>query len=110
MLPAASDLFFHPIAFVRTCLEVLRLHTAHVSAETAERRRRKVEDIQKRAEYRKKHGLEHEGFGGWTAKTDGDDLGPALPTGAAVAAVQDGETGDQVQRPRKQVKKWLGIW
>jgi hypothetical protein len=110
MLPAASDLFFHPIAFVRTCLEVLRLHTAHVSAETAERRRRKVEDIQKRAEYRKKHGLEHEGFGGWSAKTDEDDLGPALPTGAAVAAVEGGEMEEQVQRPRKKVKKWLGIW
>jgi hypothetical protein len=107
MLPAASDLFFHPIAFVRTCLEVLQLHTAHVSAETAERRRMKVEDIQKRGEYRKKHGLENEGFGGWTAKTDREDLGPALPTSTAA---ESGEMEEQVQRPRKKVKKWLGIW
>jgi hypothetical protein len=110
MLPAASDLFFHPIAFVRTCIEVLRLHTAHVTAETQERRRRRVEDVQKRGQYRKKHGLEHEGFGGWTAKTDGEDLGPAVPTGALVAAGNGEEMEEQVQRPRKQVKKWLGIW
>ena len=81
LLPAASDLFFHPIDFFRTCIEVLRLHTAHVSAETAERRKRKVEDVQKRSEYRKKHGLETEGVGGWTAKTDVDVLGPAIQTG-----------------------------
>lgn len=74
-----------------------------------------MEDIQKRGQYRKKHGLEHEGFGGWTAKTDGDDLGPALPTGAVdgaavVAGVEGGEMEKQVQRPKRQVKKWLGIW
>jgi hypothetical protein len=115
MLPAASDLFFHPIAFFRTCIEVLRLHTAHVSAETAERRKRKVEDVQKRGEYRKKHGLETEGVGGWTAKTDAEVLGPAIQTnevdGALVLPVVEGEvTEEQVQRPKKPLKKWLGIW
>lgn len=118
MLPPASDLFFHPIDFIRTCLEILRLHTAHVSAETAEKRRRKVEDVQKRAQYRKKHGLEHEDFGGWTSKQDGQDLGPAIPTGdheessvnTLLASVDGGEVQEPVQQPKRHVKKWLGIW
>jgi len=39
-------------------IEVLRLHTAHVTAETMERRKHKVEDVAKRAAYRKAHGLD----------------------------------------------------
>ena len=87
MLPPFRDIFTHPITFASTYAEVLKLHTAHQSAETAERRKRKVEDVEKRAEYRKAHGLEGEGLGGWTAKD--------VYTGF------DGE---------KKAKKWLGIW
>jgi hypothetical protein len=107
MLPSASDLFFHPIAFTRTFLEVLKLHSAAMTAETVERRRNKVDDVSKRAEYRKAHGLESEGFGGWTAKTDEQSLGPAIPTG-------DGDTREVAVQEhlqhRKPIKKWLGIW
>lgn len=122
MLPPASDLFFHPIAFTRTCIEVLRLHTAAVSAETAERRKRVVDDVGKRGEFRKAHGLETEAFGGWTAKGDKEDLGPALHTqgqgeiktaAGEVASASDGgfkEHTQQVQREKKPLKKWLGIW
>lgn len=86
-----------------------------MSAETAERRKRKVEDVQKRSEYRKKHGLETEGVGGWTAKTDAEVLGPAIHTDevdgpAILPAVEGGITEEQVQRPKKPLKKWLGIW
>lgn len=118
MLPPASDLFFHPISFTRTCIEVLRLHTAEVSAETAERRKRKVEDVAKRSEYRKAHGLETAGFGGWTAKTDEENLGPAIPfddasptSAGPVANADDGGLGEHVQENKKKpLKKWLGIW
>ncbi|EDN91585.1 hypothetical protein SS1G_00988 [Sclerotinia sclerotiorum 1980 UF-70] len=58
MLPEWQLLFLHPIAFTRTCYEVLQLHTAHVTAETMERRKHKVEDVAKRAAYRKAHGLD----------------------------------------------------
>jgi hypothetical protein len=118
MLPPTSDLFFHPIMFFRTCGEVLRLHTAEVSAETAERRKRKVDDVQKRSEFRKKHGLETEEIGGWTAKTDAGAVGPAIAVGNgaganAVLATEGGE-GEHIEaipeRPKKPLKKWLGIW
>jgi hypothetical protein len=106
MLPSWTQLFFHPIAFFRTFFEVLRLNSEHNTAETMERRKRKVEDVQKRAAYRKAHGLENdETFGGWTAKSDNQLLGPAIPVG-------DGEGGssEEVVRPKKPLKKWLGIW
>jgi hypothetical protein len=108
MLPPWHHVFLHPVAFTRTYIEVLRLHTAQVSAETAERRRRKVEDVQKRGDYRKAHGLDkEEGIGGWTAKTDKEDLGPAIPLGGP-----DGKEGELVgeQLRKKPLRKWLGIW
>lgn len=117
MLPSWSDFFLHPITGMRTCIEVLRLHTAAVSAETSERRQRTVEDVQKRGEYRKAHGLNNEGFGGWTAKSDKDELGPAItldeasPTAAGpVANDDDGGLGAHIESRKKPLKKWLGIW
>ena len=63
------------------------MHTAYISAQTAERRKQNVEDVRKRSEYRKAHGLDKEGvFGGWTAKTDEESLGPALREGGVPAA------------------------
>ncbi|KAG9248580.1 hypothetical protein BJ878DRAFT_412386 [Calycina marina] len=105
MLPAWYDLFFHPIAFTRTVVEVTRLNSAHQTAKTQERRNRKMEDVAKRSAFRKAHGLDKdEGFGGWTAKTEGQSLVPAV-----------GEEGDQqgeveVRQRRPPVKKWFGIW
>jgi len=73
-----------------------------------ERRKRKVEDVQKRAAYRKAHGLETEDFGGWTSKSDEQLLGPAMLTGSEQNA--EGEMAEQAARPKKPLKKWLGIW
>jgi hypothetical protein len=118
MLPPFSSFFSSPVAFTRTCIEVFKLHTAHVSAETAERRKRKVEDVQKRGEYRKAHGLDTDtGFGGWTAKKDNEDLGPAIPIGdgaanaeaGAAANGQDGAVSVPIKE-KKPLKMWFGIW
>ena len=111
------------------------MHVAHVSAETQERRRRKVEDVKKRSEYRKAHGLDQEGvFGGWTAKTDAEAMGPAIREGAAqpppppppgpettmelARATVENIEGKGVEdvyvdfEGKKQPvkKKWFGIW
>ncbi|KAL3422439.1 hypothetical protein PVAG01_06595 [Phlyctema vagabunda] len=105
MLPHWTQLFLHPISFTRTIIEIMKLQTVHKSAETAERRRRKVEDVAKRGAYRKAHGLDKdESFGGWTAKTDAELQGPAIPLGDGV--------GEAVEprKERPQVKKWFGIW
>lgn len=130
-----SSLLAHPYQFVATYVEVYKLHTARISAETAERRRRKVEDVRKRGEYRKAHGLNKvEGFGGWTARGEGEELGTGLKVvgaGAGVGAGQglggasvegrDGEGEEESgteqeavyadwEGRKKPVKKWLGIW
>lgn len=111
MIPHWTQLFVHPIKFTRTWIEILRLHTAHVTAETQERRKHKVEDVAKRSAYRKAHGLDKdEGFGGWTAKTDEELLGPAIPLGDGEG--KEGElAAEQLPREKRPpVKKWLGIW
>lgn len=132
MLPDASDLFFHPIGFTKQCFEVLRLHTAAVGAETKERRQRSVDDVTKRDAYRKAHGLDTDGFGGWSAKKDEELMGPAI-AGARGINIQeigaaDGESKTNAgpvandadggleahvqdeQRSKKPLRKWLGIW
>lgn len=85
-----------------------------------ERRKAKVEDVKKRHEYRKAHGFDmDEGFGGWTAKSDAQTLGPGILLGdeklvggaASADGAAEGEENKQVVRlTRPPVKKWLGIW
>ena len=48
MIPPISEFPRHPFQYVGVCLDVLRLHEEHESAQTAEKRRRKFEDIAKR--------------------------------------------------------------
>lgn len=122
MLPPLSDVFYHPITFFRTFAEVVKLEGLRQSEETKERRARKVDDISKRAAYRKAHGMETEGFGGWTALTSEQSLGPALDVQSPKAslAIESGEgqavgeesavQEDGQRRRRPPVKKWLGIW
>jgi hypothetical protein len=115
MLPHWPQLFLHPIEFFRTTTEVIRLDAERTTAETMERRKRKVEDVQKRAQYRKAHGMEQdEGFGGWTAKSDEQSLGPAIPLGnsdgQSPIAEEGNSDGSEQVREKKPLKKWLGIW
>lgn len=96
--------------------------------------------MRKRSEYRKAHGLDGaageggsgEGFmnklGGWTVKKDDEVLGPGMreggdllgldasPVAPLAMAGADQPGSDQTDhvssesKPKKQVKKWLGIW
>jgi len=95
------------------------MHTEYLTAQVAERRRQKVEDVRKRSEYRKAHGLDQdEGvLGGWTAKSDEEVKGPGVrEDGAPVGSfgAQDADPaapaseGAAIQK--RPVKKWLGIW
>ncbi|KAK3067844.1 hypothetical protein LTR53_015034 [Teratosphaeriaceae sp. CCFEE 6253] len=134
LLPPNSLLLSHPITFVSRWWEVYRMHVDYTSRQTAEKRKRKVEDVGKRGEYMKAHGFEQgEGvFGGWTARGEGELLGPGMreggglgPRGAAPeaavaqnavpvaqeAVVEDGEGFVDFEGKRQPVRtKWLGIW
>jgi len=135
-LPDASAFLSHPLASASQAYEVWRMDVARTSAETAEKRRRVVEDVQKRSTYRKANGLEDEnaqGLGGWTAKGDAEVLGPGLKVDAAVGSAvgvvdaktdiitdtgDGGRSGNSKEGPiyadwegnRKHVKRWFGIW
>ncbi|KAF2214651.1 hypothetical protein CERZMDRAFT_95043 [Cercospora zeae-maydis SCOH1-5] len=137
MLPPRSMFFSHPIAYIGRWIETYDLHVAYVSAQTAEKRKQKVDDVRKRSEYRKAHGLDQaEGglFGGWSAKGEEETMGPALQEADAqladqtasdaaihsVSGMQDvsaanaehaEDTYVDFEGKRQPVtKKWLGIW
>lgn len=90
MLPATKDYWQHPIISLRTTHEVWQLTMLHESAVTAEKRKKVVDDVVKRSEYRKAHGLEQKGgFGNWTVREDKGALQPD---------------------PGQKREKWLGIF
>lgn len=107
MIPPWQDLFLHPINYSRRWVEILRLNAARTTAETDARRARKVDDVAKRAQYRKAHGLDKDdGFGGWTVKNDQELLDAVMPPTVSVPVEADAEP----VREKKKLKKWLGIW
>ncbi|PSR82246.1 hypothetical protein BD289DRAFT_461814 [Coniella lustricola] len=79
MLPTWSDFGQHPFMSLGTVHEVWKLTTLHNSTITGEKRKKKVDDVAKRSEYRKAHGLEQKGaFGNWTARKEPDTSAPEL--------------------------------
>ncbi|KAI5847343.1 hypothetical protein DFP73DRAFT_377030 [Morchella snyderi] len=73
--------WMHPYESMRMFLVAVREHTEDQSRRVAEMRRRKVEDVELRGEFRKAHGLEKTGneggFGGWGVKKSGRE--PVAP-------------------------------
>lgn len=105
------------------------MHVSYTSAITADRRKQKMDDVAKRSEYRKAHGIDsQEGMlGGWTAKSDAETMGPAQREGgvtaapaamdaspvaveAAIAAADDESFVDFEGKRQLTRKKWFGIW
>ncbi|WPG99200.1 Hypothetical protein R9X50_00201100 [Acrodontium crateriforme] len=123
ILPPNDMLLAHPITYFTRFFEVYAMHVQYVSAQTAKMRQDKVDDVTKRSEYRKAHGLEDgdDKLGGWTAKASTDSSDAAgreggkaslpLPSALESPTAVDTETYidfDGKQQPIK--KKWFGIW
>jgi len=92
-------------------VEVIRLDELYTSAQVAEKRARHVDDVAKRAQYRKAHGLpEEQGFASMLGlgKAKHEALEAAVtetaPSTEAAAVVVAEET---LEQPRK---KFLGIF
>lgn len=119
LIPPISEFPKQPINYVRTCVEVLKLHEEHESAVTAEKRKRRVDDVAKRNEYRKAHGLAAaQGIDEWTgaaqppAQAEQEVAAAAAAAPPPVAAVNATEApspdlGLQLDGKRK---KFLGIF
>ncbi|KAI1631920.1 hypothetical protein F4809DRAFT_629963 [Biscogniauxia mediterranea] len=122
LIPPISELPRHPLQYLGVCVDVVRLHEEHLSARTAEKRRRKADELAKRNEYRKAHGLEP-AAGLWGARSverpsqpppppspsQGEGHDPQSPVAPgepiAAAAAPAAETESDGKR-----KKFLGIF
>jgi hypothetical protein len=117
MLPSGSMFFTHPFSYLSQWLEVYKLHTEAISAETAEKRQRQIDEVRKRREYLRAHGLEKEGFLG-LGTVEGDEYRrrkeegeQGVVEGMGVEGRQEGGFRDfEGEVTRKPVKKWFGIW
>jgi hypothetical protein len=123
LVPAWGDYLRHPIDSVQQLAHVIRMHEMHNAAKVQTKRQRGVDDVAKRAEYRKAHGLSTEqGLFSSGKKIDEPakedvvvkekeakaeaDIGPvvvALPE-------ESGAVGVPPVTPSEPRKKWLGIF
>ncbi|KAI1817129.1 hypothetical protein GGS20DRAFT_101715 [Poronia punctata] len=114
MIPDISEFPRHPFQYIGTCLEVLRMTEEHESAQTAEKRRRRVEDVGKRNEYRKAHGMEPANKGIFGARAEVAEDVAETPGAASAAAVVDSSTPEPnvpaEATEGRQKKKFLGIF
>ncbi|OIW27177.1 hypothetical protein CONLIGDRAFT_682253 [Coniochaeta ligniaria NRRL 30616] len=124
MVPSLSDFVYHPISSGRIVVEIIRLSEAHNTAIVQEKRKRRVDDVEKRQEYRKAHGLDGNTsfFGTWGAKKDEEDKseeGPRVAEEAAAVATEVHETPNPVVPAGEHAdamggvgprKKFLGIF
>lgn len=119
LIPPISEFPKQPINYIRTCVEVLKLHEQHESAVTAEKRKRRVDDVAKRNEYRKAHGLSaSQGIDEWTgtaksptqAEQEAAAAAAAAPPPVAVVNTAEAPSPDLGLQPDGKRKKFLGIF
>ncbi|KAI8965027.1 hypothetical protein F5Y11DRAFT_344992 [Daldinia sp. FL1419] len=112
LIPPISELPRHPFQYLGVVVDVMRMQEEHESALTAEKRRRKVEDVAKRNEYRKAHGLEPARgiFGGSSnsSKPAEQEVDEAVPTAQTVVPEPNPAAAEFT--PDGKRKKFLGIF
>ncbi|KAI1083802.1 hypothetical protein F5B20DRAFT_350572 [Whalleya microplaca] len=105
LIPPTSEFYRHPFQYIGVCIDVLKMHEEHISAETAEKRRRKVDDVAKRKEYRKAHGIEPpRGF--WTSAPEEEAVEPVTSAEPSEPHPDPAEESS----PDGKRKKFLGIF
>ncbi|TRX92870.1 hypothetical protein FHL15_006276 [Xylaria flabelliformis] len=115
MVPPISEFPRHPFQYIGVCIDVLRMHEEHESALTAEKRRRKVDDVTKRNEYRKAHGLEPATsglFGSKAVEAPKETVDDASPQATAVVEASEPEPNAVAAEitPEGKRKKFMGIF
>ncbi|KAI1480766.1 hypothetical protein F4774DRAFT_70829 [Daldinia eschscholtzii] len=113
LVPPISEFPRHPFQYLGVLLDVMRMHEEHESVITAEKRRRKVEDVAKRNEYRKAHGLEPaQGFWASANKPAAESI-PIVesPTATPTPELESEPIPAAVAvTPEEKPKKFLGIF
>jgi hypothetical protein len=106
MLPAFSDFFTSPFNSMSALIEVIRLDSAHKAVMIQEQRMQRVNDVAKRKEYRKAHGIDESQTLPWAGKVKANVEGPA-PVISVEEEAKRKAFELELQAPRK---KWLGIF
>ena len=104
LLPPWSGLLTSPFATIGQAFSVWRMHVQHNSMRVREQRHRRVEDAEKRKQYRIAHGLEE------PEKNLDEEAVSQSPVAEPAAAVPAGEVYVDFEGNQKPVKKWFGIW
>ncbi|THC90289.1 hypothetical protein EYZ11_010244 [Aspergillus tanneri] len=111
LLPSWSGLVSHPIDTISQAMTVFRMHVEHNSLETRQKRQRRVEDAEKRRQYRVAHGLEEQSEEDKKTSVDIEVVDDQSPV---AVEHQDKADGDGYfldwEGKKRPVKKWLGIW
>ncbi|KAI0878474.1 hypothetical protein GGS24DRAFT_443050 [Hypoxylon argillaceum] len=115
LIPPIGEFPRHPFQYIGVCFDVFRMNELYESEQASEKRRRKVEDVTKRNEYRKAHGLGPEiGLFGSKASPYAPEEPLAEPAEAADAApVESKEPEPSVAvevTPDGKRKKFWGIF
>lgn len=123
LIPPKDTFFSNPISYIAQCFKVYKLHTEQITIQTDERRRKKLEDVEKRRLYRQAHGMATMGLDSiFTKKNTQDSSSEAEETKqveddnlVGQSAFFPGEASGQPtyvdwEGKRKPVKKWFGIW
>ncbi|KAI0385340.1 hypothetical protein F5Y04DRAFT_245590 [Hypomontagnella monticulosa] len=120
MVPPISEFPRHPFQYIGVLIDILKLNVERESAITAEKRRQRVEDVAKRNEYRKAHGLEPAtGFLWAKADDSGNKLESVeaqptvepTPVPAAQPVERQPEASPAAEfTPEGKRKKFLGIF
>jgi TolA-binding protein len=84
------------------------MHVQHTSVQTREKRHQRIEDAEKRRQYRVAHGLEEE-QAEEKSKAEAQVVDDQSPIAAEPETTQ-GEGYVDWEGKRRPVKKWLGIW
>jgi hypothetical protein len=99
LLPPWSRILTHPFDTLFQVFWVFKMHSDHVSLQTAERRKQNIDDVEKRREYRRAHGLEE------------DEKSSSSGSTGEQGVEREGEQAyTDWEGKKRRVKKWLGIW
>jgi len=131
LVPPSSLFWSHPFEYLSQYAQVYKMHKQAETAENLMKRQRKQDEVRKRKEYMRAHGLEHEGPYGM-GTVEGDEYRKKMEEEreqislaeearelkanqlrAQRAQEHDLLGGDEVRGfggETRKVKKWFGIW
>jgi hypothetical protein len=120
LMPGWSGLLSHPINTISQAISVWKMHVQHNSVLAREKRHKRIEDAEKRRQYRVAHGLEAPAVVDTAAAAPVVDDQSPVAAGATDTLVEPVKAEAETQAPREEyrdfsgekrpVKKWLGIW